>query len=121
MISKPKMNWTKDYSSHKSKEHSQETRTEKAEISLQDNNSESEWIRTHNRSNSKMRKRSQVRNWKMRRMKMTVTVISDQYPFIHYLIIHFFISLTIYMINKNIKYYPFIEHKDRKEQLIKHQ
>lgn len=102
MISKPKMNWTKDYSSHKSKEHSQETRTEKAEISLQDNNSESEWIRTHNRSNSKMRKRSQVRNWKMRRMKMTVTVISDQY--IHSLFNHslfyysFFKSLTISMI-----------------------
>lgn len=40
---------------------------------------------------------------------------------IHSLFNHslFYISNDIYMINKNIKYYLFIEHKDRKEQLIK--
>lgn len=77
----------RDCLSHKRSEHSPETKTETMAISYPVTKKDKEWMKIRNKNSNKMRKKSQVRNFKMSRMSMTVTVIFDD-PIIYQSIDH---------------------------------
>ena len=77
----------RDCLSHKRSELSPETKTETMAISYPVTKKDKEWTRTLNKNSNKMRKKNQVRNSKMNRMRMTVTVIFDD-PIIYQSIDH---------------------------------
>ena len=77
----------RDCLSHKRSELSPETKTETMAISYLVTKKDKEWTRTRNKNSNKMRKKNQVRNSKMNRMRMTVTVIFDD-PLIYQSIDH---------------------------------